>query len=318
MSQTLSPTLFSLDNSEGWLEYLEENGFVVVKDILTNDEREQGLSIFKQDMAKVSPRFDFDDSSTWGIDTCPLMFGKGMAVFNGFGQSDFMWHLRTNSKIQSIFKQLYSTDELVASLDGFSMFVSKAQKSKSWLHVDQNPKNDMYSIQGAYNYFPVNNKEDAGFVLVPSSHKTYKPVMKPTGDWHVCNPQPITESRKLIIPENCMVLWNSRTIHANEGMTKQNIELNRLTCYVAYQPKHLRPETIKNKRIETYLSGKATSHYANKCEVKRYPFGFKTRYESRGFSTLNPRLNLHEDAELGNLTFEEKIEAIPIERLSLL
>ena len=315
MSQPFTPTLFDISDQENWMEYLEKEGYVVIKNVLSSEEREQGLSLFKKDMATVSPRFDFDDSSTWSIETCPLMFGKGMAVFNGFGQSDFMWHLRLNPKIQNIFKQIYSTNDLVTSLDGFSMFISKAQKSKPWLHIDQNPKNDMYSIQGAYNYFPVNEKTDAGFVLVPGSHKNYKPEVKGKADWHVCNPQPISESRKLIIPENCMVLWNSKTIHANEGMSKSGVELNRLTCYITYQPKHLRPENIKLKRQNAYVNGCATSHYANRCELKRYPFGFKTRYESRGFSTITPTLNLSDSAIL---TTDEKIAAIPSERLLLL
>ena len=290
MTQPIEPTLFDKNNQDGWKQHLEDEGYVVITDILTPIEREDGLSIFKQDMSNVSPRFNFDDTSTWSIDTCPLMFGKGMAVFNGFGQSDFMWHLRTNATIQTVFKDVYSTDELVSSLDGFSMFISKTQKSKPWLHIDEHPNNELFSIQGAYNYFPVKDIHDAGFILVPGSHKTYKPEVKNKSDWHVCSVQPVDESRKLIIPENCLVLWNSRTIHANQGMTKPGIELNRLTCYVTFQPKHLRPDNILSKRIAAYTNGDATSHYANRCDVKRYPYGFKTRYESRNFNKLKPRL----------------------------
>ena len=142
MSLPFNPPIFKPDQTSEWEKHLEEEGYVVINDILSNVELLAGINLFKQDLATVSPRFDFDDSSTWSIETCPLMFGKGMAVFNGFGQSDFMWHLRLNPKIQSIFKQIYSTNDLVTSLDGFSMFISKAQKSKPWLHVDQNPKND--------------------------------------------------------------------------------------------------------------------------------------------------------------------------------
>lgn len=316
MSQSLTPTLFKPEEIDSWKKYLEEHGYVVIKNVLSSEEREYGLSLFKQDLATVSSRFDFDDTTTWSIDTCPLMFGKGMAVFNGFGQSDFMWHLRTNTKIQSIFKTIYSTDELVSSLDGFSMFITKAQKSKPWLHIDQNPANSIYSIQGAYNYFPVKDHSDAGFVLVPKSHKTYKPTVPGNKDWFVCPEQPIFESRKLIIPENCLVLWNSKTIHANEGMSKNSVELNRLTCYVTYQPKHLRKESIYKKRVMAYINGCATSHFANKCELKRYPFGFKTRYESRGFNKIEPKLNF----ELANneSDFNKLSDAIPTERLALL
>ena len=47
-----------------------------------------------------------------------------------------------------------------------SVFLSKEQKSKPWLHIDQNPSNTVYSIQGAYNFMPVRNVNDAGFVIV--------------------------------------------------------------------------------------------------------------------------------------------------------
>lgn len=66
-----------------------------------------------------------------------------MAVFNGFGQSDFMWYLREKEVIRSIFKQIHNTDELVTSMDGFSVYVSGDQKTKSWLHMDQNPIKDL-------------------------------------------------------------------------------------------------------------------------------------------------------------------------------
>ena len=155
MSQPFTPPLFKPDEVENWKKYLEDEGFVVISDILQPDQYNTGLELFKKDMSIVSPRFDFSNSDTWNINTCPLMFGKGMAVFNGFGQSDFMWHIRTNSTVQSIFKNVYSTNDLVTSFDGFSMFVSKSQKSKSWLHIDQNPANQMYSVQSAYNYYPV-------------------------------------------------------------------------------------------------------------------------------------------------------------------
>ena len=79
------------------------------------------------------------------------MWGKGICVFNGFAHSDFMWDLRTNTNIQNIFKKVHNCEELVCSCDGFSLFVSNKQKSDNWLHIDQNPSNKIYSIQGSYN-----------------------------------------------------------------------------------------------------------------------------------------------------------------------
>lgn len=256
-------------------------------------------------MNTVSPNFKFNDKQSFKIENTPIMFGKGMAVFNGWGQSNFMWKLRTNQKIKSIFEKIHNTNDLVTSLDGFSLYVSKKQTSKSWLHIDQNPSNNIYSIQGAYNFKAVTD-QDAGFIVVPKSHKEYHPVVDHNRDWIVCDNQDemFKKAIKLIIPENCFVLWNSKTIHSNIGMKKKELELNRLTAYITYLPKKLRPPGILQKRIDAYKNSKTTSHWANKCELKRYPFGFKKTYESRGYGSITSH-------------FDEN-GYIPSERLELL
>jgi hypothetical protein len=54
-----------------------------------------------------------------------MPFAKGMAVFNGFGQSDFMWHLRLHPSIISIYEKIHNTKNLAVSFDGFSVFFTK-------------------------------------------------------------------------------------------------------------------------------------------------------------------------------------------------
>ena len=311
-SSVFTPPTFTKDQIEEWSRYLDEEGFVVIRDILSPTELETGLDLFKKDMNYISPNFSFETIESQNITTTPCIFSKGMMVFNGIGQSDSMWFLRTNQKIQEIFKTIYKTDEIVTSLDGASIFVSGEQKSQSWLHIDQNPKNKMYSVQGAYNYLPVKSKADAGFVVVPKSHKTYSPKVSHSKDWIVCEDQPIDKSLKLLIPENCLTLWNSKTIHANEGMAKNSKGLNRITCYVTFLPKSLRSEETRRKRINAYFIGGTTSHWANKCELKQYPYGFKKRYEARGFRKIIPK---YDEEQTDSGTIKKKI---PVDRLELL
>ena len=304
----LTPITFEIDDFTNWQKYLVEEGYVVIKDILSPEEHNTVFNLFENDINSVSSAFDISDSSTWKIENTPLMYGKGMGVFNGFGQSNFMWELRTNPKIQNIFKKVHNCEELVTSLDGFSLFVNKNQKSKSWLHIDQNPVNTIYSVQGSYNLFEV-GEQDAGFIVNPKSHLTYKPEVKHKKDWIMVDQEEfIGSATKLVIPGNCFTLWNSKLIHANVGIPKTNQttqeSINRLTAYITYLPKEKRSQEILIKRIEAYKNGKTTSHWANKCELKTYPFGFKTRYESRGFLNIIPKL-------------EENGE-IPMERLNLL
>ena len=80
-------------------------------------------------------------------------------------------------------------------------------------------------------------------------------------------------------------------IHANEGMKKGFKGFNRLTAYITYLPKEVRSEDIKQKRIEAYKNAETTSHLANKCEIKRYPYGFGANYEKKNFKKIQSRLD---------------------------
>ena len=289
----IRPRLFDKSDSDGWLRSLEIDGYVVIKNIIEDtEERDRNLNQFKKDWTTVSANFNFMDKKTWGIENTPMVYGKGTAVYNGFGQSDFLWNLRLNIDIMNLFKKIHDTDDLVVSQDGFSVFISNKQKSKPWLHVDQNPLNKVYSIQGSYNLFPV-DINDAGFLVVPGSHKTYIPKTKNNKDWFIVDQDEfIPKSKKLLIPENCFTLWNSKTIHSNVGInkTKKGLELNRVTAYIAYLPKSIRSDTILYKKIQAYYDAKSTSHWANQCQIKTYPWGFGPRYETRGYGCIIPKL----------------------------
>jgi ectoine hydroxylase-related dioxygenase (phytanoyl-CoA dioxygenase family) len=293
----ISPTLFTVLDLDNAKKHLDEEGYVVFKDILNNVERQDFLQLFLNDMKKVAPNFDMYNSDTWVIKNFPGMFGKGMCVFNGLGQSDFMWNLRTNSAIQNIYKNILESQELVTSFDGCSMFYSNKQQSKSWLHIDQNPKHKIKSFQSSYNYYPVTDKS-SGFIVVPKSHKTYSPNVKNNKDWVMLstdkeyNGQYDKEVVKLCIPSNCLTIWSSKLIHANTGMDKKyiNTSIDRLTCYVTFLDKKERSDEILQKRIDGYLNGVTTSHWANKYEPKKYPFGFKKHHESKNLGIINPKL----------------------------
>lgn len=301
------PETFDKNDSNGIRSHLDKEGYVVIRDILTKEEKDNSFSLFKKDWLTVTPTFNFDDLGSMSIKNSPLIFAKGMAVFNGFGNSDFMWSLRTNKSIRRVFSKIYTDEELVVSLDGFSFFFTNKQKSKPWLHVDQNPVNKVYSIQGSYNFLPV-EKDSSGFVVVPRSHLEYNPNVRSSKDWIPLNEEDVKiygdKAVKLLIPENCLTVWNSKTIHANTGMTARTPRLDRLTCYISYLPKSLRSNDILLERVKAYLDGETTSHWSNKCEVKKYPYGFGPTYEKRGYNRIKPTLD-----EEGN---------IPSERLELI
>lgn len=284
--------IFSIDDYNNWKKFLDEEGYVVINNILSENERKIYFDLFKTDFNKVSPNFNFNDKSTWIKDNIPLMYAKGMALYSGLPQCDSMWYLRLNKNIKKIFSYVHNTNELITSMDGFSVFLKKDQKPKSWLHIDQNPNNKIYSIQGSYNYFKVNNN-DSGFICVPKSHRFYKPKVNHKRNWIVLSDEEKKNLtiKKILIPENCFTLWNSKTIHCNIGMNKSNIELNRLTSYITMFPKKLETTENRLKRIKAYYDSDGCSHWAFLCELKKYPYGFKTRYENKGFIKYKSKIN---------------------------
>lgn len=288
----LKPELFEKDDLS-FLEHLTEHGYAVIQNVLTKEEIKKGFELFYKDWKYVSPNFDFENISTWTTNNSPMMWGKGMIYASGLGQSDFQWYLRTRDNIKNIWKKIHQTDDIVVSFDGFSVFLDKRQKPKQWLHVDQGNSEKMLSIQGSYNFLKV-SELDAGFIVVPDSHKTFKNENKKKGNFILLkNDDPhITKAVKLIIPPNCFVLWNSKTVHASTGMSSKikKPELNRLTSYITFFPKKDRSEEILKKRIEGYKLAQNCSHWAIYHHVKRHPYGLKKRYESRDFNNIYPTL----------------------------
>ena len=288
----LAPKLFDI-NDNRWIHYLDSEGYVVIQNIIDNTQNEELIEVFKKEWTNVSPNFDWNDKKTWIINNSPMIWSKGSAVYNGFGQSEFMWKLRTNENIQKPFKIIYKTKKIVTSFDGFSVFISNNQQSIKWLHQDQRSNDTRLSIQGAVNLKPV-DKNDAGFVVVPKSHITHIPP--PTNnDWIILDKKDIHYKKavKLLIPANCLVLWNSKTIHANTGMTNKLKEkhLNRLTAYITFCPKSRRSHDIFNKRIGGYIKGDSTSHWADRHEIKQLPFHVKKGYSERNFNNITPNID---------------------------
>jgi ectoine hydroxylase-related dioxygenase (phytanoyl-CoA dioxygenase family) len=276
------PPIFTRDDTEGYLKYLDDNGYVVIGDMLEPAVQSILVEKFWECWTECSPGFDRFDKTTWTIKNSPMMFAKGMAVFSGLTHSDFAWETRLQGRIRDVFTEVHKTDKLAVSFDGFSVFFTKNQKTPSWLHTDQNPENTEYCVQGAYNFLPV-TPSSAGFTVVPGSHKETRVTTK-KGDWVLVGED--SRAVKLIIPANCLVLWNSKTVHANTGMTSSEIRLDRLTCYITYLPKRKRPDTILTQKIVAYLKSEGTSHWANRCEIKKYPWGFGPTYDKRGFNKI--------------------------------
>ena len=73
-------------------------------------------------------------------------------------------------------------------------------------------------------------------------------------------------------------------------MTKKDVEINRLTVYVTLMPRQYSTDENTKKKIEAYKNGDTCSHWANRCVVKRFPWGFQKQHLAKNLNKLQPLL----------------------------
>ena len=57
----LTPTTFQLSDFQNWNEYLQQEGYVVIQNILPESEKKKAFNLFKKDWNTISPNFNFED-----------------------------------------------------------------------------------------------------------------------------------------------------------------------------------------------------------------------------------------------------------------
>jgi hypothetical protein len=163
-------------------DYFLENGYVVIKQVASVENITDGNSLFwdfiekKTDMVREEP-------ATW-IDSNFKRLGSistGIIGGGGFGQSEFMWYLRTLPSVTTSFNLLYDRDpsnHLITSFDGGVMFrpwqhhpdLTSCRTQSGWYHVDQGRSmRGPQCIQGVLSLTDC-NELTGGLCVIPKSH----------------------------------------------------------------------------------------------------------------------------------------------------
>lgn len=162
-------------------EYFTENGFVVVRGVASDVEIEDAKLLF-WDFVELKAGMRKEDPSTW-TDTNFKKIGSpltGIIAGQGFGQSEFLWHLRTLTAVSTSFNILYDRDPnqpLISSFDGGVMFrpwqhpdLVSACTQGGWYHVDQGRSlRGLQCIQGVLTLTDC-DESTGGLCLIPRSH----------------------------------------------------------------------------------------------------------------------------------------------------
>ena len=170
-------------------------------------------------MEYICPRIKRGDPASWQAHF-PKTY-KGLLNLYGAAQADFAWRVRVATRVKMAFSAIFGTEDLTVSQDAVIVEAQKrARKRPSWLHKDQAPDLPTgYSIQGIYSYWP-SAPTDAGTCLVPKSHLTiYDWENEQRELWHknwlLAPDQSARTSVKPLVPENSLILFDSRLLHAN-------------------------------------------------------------------------------------------------------
>lgn len=288
---------FTLENdTHDFLKYLEEYGYAVVANVASCEDIKKAQSLL-WDFLEALPatRVRRDDVKSWGDprDWLPNP-GNGIVHGWGFGQSDFMWHLRQLPRVKESFAAIWGTNDLLVSFDGGNVFRPWKYNpdwltSGGWFHCDQNAHLGVESrgrvcIQGLVSLREA-DENTGGLVLVPGSHRDHENLCnrsmlaRRTGDFvPVSLDDPILQEGAVLVAANAgdLILWDSRTVHCNTPALTQEVtddlscedcedwQLTREVGYVCMTPRSFASTDILKKRIEAFEQNIGTSHWPHK------------------------------------------------------
>ena len=214
-----APYRFDYNNLDKATEYLVENGYVVIKNVLNSKDLKKGKSLLWDLLKSKSIGWDPNDYLTWDLNKIGGELQNGLVWGKGIGQSKFQWFGRKHPKVLNIFSHLWShklfplnnnvslngldenkenddykpiikvdgNKDLLTSFDGIGLFTpwyltNELDRTNSgWYHIDVNVKRKpgIQTIQGYLTYYD-QNESTGSTVLIPKTHLQVKNVLKLT------------------------------------------------------------------------------------------------------------------------------------------
>jgi hypothetical protein len=246
-------------NDETIKSELKTKGYVVIKDVLNKSEIDEYIKLHRLWRGTIKDHDKIHNS----VDP------HGIYKFCQVGQTRFAWKIRTNPKVQAIFRSLWNCEKLISSFDG-SCYISKdtSKIDKLWTHTDQAPNRD--GLECYQGFVALTSNKERTLVVYENSHLMHNLHFKSKGinsskNWQLID-KPTLDSmsslkRVLDVPAGALVLWDSRTFHQNQYGAPKSEE--RLVQYVCYLPDSHKKNTqsMKTKRLKYFYDCRTTSHW---------------------------------------------------------
>eukprot|EP00756_Hemistasia_phaeocysticola_P054231 Hpha_TRINITY_DN30162_c0_g1::TRINITY_DN30162_c0_g1_i1::g.110720::m.110720 len=282
------------------LEHLREEGYVVIKDIADEKERAVAEDLLWDYLSGFGMKKGTPD--TWKCRHFPGNPANGVIVRGGFGQSDFLWYLRSLPSVLRLFSWLWGTDDLLTSLDGGCVFRPWEgldpmwRTTGAWYHIDQGTgRTGFQGIQGVLSLTRA-DRDVGGLIVIPRSHTRHDsfirmPDANRCGILGVWDDEWVKQAgRKLVCMEaGDMALFDSRVVHCNapgNGGSRKRTELLRMAGFVAMLPRDRVPLEIIKERHRAAALGLTLSCWAD--EVLPQSGSFTVEGRGKELSDLTP------------------------------
>uniref|UniRef100_A0A6C0C023 Phytanoyl-CoA dioxygenase n=1 Tax=viral metagenome TaxID=1070528 RepID=A0A6C0C023_9ZZZZ len=248
-----------------FIQHLETHGWCIIPDILSRSEIDEAKRLF-YNWQKTIPEHDRLHST---IDP------HGIYKHHEVGHQEHAWFIRTNPKLQNVYRQIWKTEDVVVSFDG-SCYIPKSCKKKDniWTHSDQSPTvNRLACYQG---FVALTENKERTLVVYNKTHLIHHEYFTKKGNTSKANWQRIDKDdveaaahlkRILHIPAGALVLWDSRTFHQNQYGAPGSEE--RIVQYVCFMPKNVPENTtaMQAKRKKYFDTRRTTSHWPYPIKV---------------------------------------------------
>jgi len=275
---------FALKDKDLWMKHLEEEGYVVLSCLEPEAVKEAKRLIWEYLETKGMMK---NDAATW-MEKFPGDSSNGICSTDGAAHSEFAWYVRSHPSVHQAFIDIWGTDELITSFDAINVFRPYAKHNElktrgGWLHLDQNSyppgkgKSGKQCIQGLVTMLDANSNTGS-LVVVPGSHLRHDEICGATKsvsgqfvalEHHHGTPlQDVIYNgrQKTMVCANAgdLILWDSRTVHANNPALDPKHdpdELLRVVCYTCMTPTSLASNTTLLDRQRAYEMNLAGTHW---------------------------------------------------------
>jgi len=282
--KVMIPKKFNIE--ENFIPYLQEHGYVVLKNIVDSNALEEVLNLFWNDLEGLESGIDRNDISTWGDDNWPGCLHRGFFCSHSFAQREASWKLRTLPGVKETFAKIWGTEDLITSMDimiGYRPWYARKDiilPTVEPLHVDQSPtySKGFHCIQGMLILRDV-EPEIGGLQIVPgtNTHEVQARLAKDygsSGDFlplRKTDPYMVDNMGQLILAKaGDFIIWDSRTVHGGNvgpGFPADS-EVNglaRLCQTICMMPRAYCEESIISRRRRFFENGCSSTHWPIEC-----------------------------------------------------